>query len=144
MVVGRVPESLQKQFDDSGIDIYWRGVVKREEIPAIDRSAHMLFSSDINAACPNSVIEALACGLPVIGYDTGSLAELVTNGAGAIARYGGDVWKLEKPDAHALADAAQLVLNNQESSRLAARARAVELFDIQRIADQYLQVLIGN
>jgi glycosyltransferase involved in cell wall biosynthesis len=54
------------------------------------------------------------------------------------------VWKLEKPDAHALADAAQLVLNNQESSRLAARARAVELFDIQRIADQYLQVLIGN
>jgi len=29
-----------------------------------------------NAACPNSVIEAVCCGLPVVGYDSGSMKEL--------------------------------------------------------------------
>jgi glycosyltransferase involved in cell wall biosynthesis len=141
MVVGSVPDSLQKNFQNRDIKIEWRGVVKRTEIPSIDRSAHLLFSSDINAACPNSVIEALACGLPVIGYDTGALPELIEGDAGAVARYGGDVWKLEKPDIHTLADAAQQVISDPQKNRLAARARAVELFDIKKIADQYLEML---
>lgn len=142
MVVGKVPDSLKKQYEDSGIELIWRGLVKREEIPAIDRSAHVLFSADVNAACPNSVIEALACGLPVIGFDTGALAELVTGESGAIAPYGSDPWLLQKPDIHALTDAAQQVLADYEKYRVRARARAELVFDIQHIADQYLEVLL--
>lgn len=141
MVVGKAPESFKNLYAESNVNILWKGMVKREEIPTIDRSAHMLFSSDINAACPNSVIEALACGLPVIGYDTGSLAELVTGNAGCIAPYGGDVWKLDKPDIHALADVAHQVILNQQICREAARVRAELTFDINRITDQYLDVL---
>jgi len=126
------------------IDLLWKGVVKRYEIPEIDRSAHFLFSADVNAACPNAVIEALACGLPVIGYDTGALPELLINGAGRIAAYGGDPWKLEKPDLYALLDAAQEVLKNQEAFNLAARKRAERAFDINTIASSYLQVLLGD
>ncbi len=66
--------------------------------PEIDRSAHMLFSADLNAACPNSVIEAMACGLPVAGFDTGALNELIVGDAGRLVPYGGDPWRLEKPD----------------------------------------------
>ncbi len=142
MVVGKVPEALKTSMADAGVEIVWKGMVKREAIPALDRSAHLLFSSDINAACPNSVIEALACGLPVIGYDTGALSELVANGAGAIAAYGSDPWKLQKPDLHTLTDAAQSVLSNQQGFRKVARARAERMFDIQHIADQYLEALL--
>lgn len=142
MVVGSVPANLQISYLGSGVDIAWKGLVKREAIPAIDRSAHLFFSSDINAACPNSVIEALACGLPVIGYDTGSLAELVTPECGAVARYGANPWKLQKPDIHALVDAAQLALVDHAQKRAGARARAEEAFNIERIADQYLEVLL--
>jgi glycosyltransferase involved in cell wall biosynthesis len=142
VVAGSAPDSFKQLYAESGIPICWKGLVKREEIPLLDRSAHMLFSSDINAACPNSVIEALACGLPVIGYDTGSLAELVTGEAGAIAHYGGDPWQLQKPDVHTLADAAQSVFLNQTACRKAARAWAEEAFNIQHIADQYLKVLL--
>ena len=143
MVVGSVPQTLKDKYQNSGLDISWRGVVKREDIPAIDRSAHLLFSSDVNAACPNSLIEAMACGLPVIGYDTGALPELVTGGSGSIARYGNNPWKLQKPDIHSLADAAQDVLTNQEPYRKAAREQALKMFDIQSITDQYLKILFG-
>jgi len=142
MVVGSVPENLKERHGKSGVDILWKGVVKGEEIPMLDRSAHLLFSSDINAACPNSVVEALACGLPVIGYDTGSLPELVVGNCGSIARYGADPWKLQKPDVHSLADAARIVLDHQQEYRQVARQRAENAFNIQRIASQYLEALI--
>jgi glycosyltransferase involved in cell wall biosynthesis len=144
MVVGEASVALQQQAHSEQINILWRGVVKRSDIPEIDRSAHFLFSADVNAACSNSVIEALACGLPVVGYDTGALPELLANGAGCIAAYGGDPWKLEKPNLFALVDAAQTVLKNIDSYRLAARKQAELNFDIHTIASSYRQVLLGE
>ncbi|MGW8250548.1 MAG: glycosyltransferase, partial [Anaerolineales bacterium] len=95
VVVGRVPEGLQRQTEEqASIPIRWEGVVEHRHIPEVDRSAHILYAADINAACPNSVIEALACGLPVVAFDTGALPEMVTAGAGQLVPYGGDPWKL--------------------------------------------------
>ena len=80
----------------------WLGVIPHEQIPDLDRSAHLFFTAEINAACPNSVVEALACGLPVVGYATGSIPELVGDDAGAVRPYGSDHWKLEVPDSEEL------------------------------------------
>ena len=74
------------------------------------RSSHLLFSAEVNPPCPNSVIEALACGLPVVGFDTGSLSELVQGDAGRLVPYGADQWKLQKPDIPMLAEVATEVL----------------------------------
>lgn len=144
MVVGSVPDSLRQKAERDGLSINWKGVVDRRDIPAIDRSAHLFFSSDINAACPNSVIEALACGLPVVAYDTGALPEMVPGDAGCIARYGSNVWKLQKPDVHALVDAASEVLRHRESYSRAARARAEQTFDIKKITKAYLEALLTD
>lgn len=144
MVVGKVPLSLKDTVSAQDVTIDWKGVVRREDIPEIDRSAHILFSADINAACPNSVIEAMACGLPVIGYDTGALKELISQGAGEVAPYGSDVWQLKQPDVHALADAAQKVLQSQETYAKRARAHAQAHFDIHMIADRYLEMLLSS
>jgi len=144
MVVGRVSPELKETVKDQGVSIEWKGVVPREQIPEIDRSAHVLFSADINAACPNSVIEAMACGLPVVGYDTGALRELVIQGTGEIAPYGSDVWQLKKPDIHALADAAQKVFSAQTDYSKAARQHALASFDIQQVANRYLEMLLRD
>jgi glycosyltransferase involved in cell wall biosynthesis len=141
-IVGDAPQTLREAAQREYANIDWRGVVKREDIPAIDRSAHLMFSSDVNAACPNSVIEAMACGLPVVGYDTGSLRELVANGAGEVAAYGSDVWKLMQPDIYALVDAAQQVFNNSTEYSQRAREQAINHFDVQEIAAQYGRVLL--
>lgn len=143
-VVGEVPDDLKRLAEGNEKNIEWLGVVKRDEIPSIDCASHILFSADINAACPNSVIEAMACGLPVISYDTGALPELVGGDSGRIARYGTDVWKLEPPDIYALADAAQAVLADREYFSRNARKRVVDHFDIQAVVDRYLTILLPD
>lgn len=116
--------------------------VQREHIPWLMRSAHALFSAEVNPPCPNSVIEALACGLPVIGFDTGSLSEIVQGDAGRLAAYGTNPWKLETPDIPSLATAAVEVFDEQTRFRTAARARAEAEFDVEKMVDEYLKVLL--
>lgn len=143
MVVGDVSDAVKARIHTSSPDLWitWRGIVPREAIPAIDRSAHLLFSTDINAACPNSVIEALACGLPVLAYDTGALSELVPTGAGRVVPYGSDHWQLEDPLIPPLAKAAVEILNDNPGYRQRARDRARSAFDLDEMVESYLDVL---
>ncbi len=125
--------------------VRWLGVVPRVDIPALDRSAHLLFSAELNPPCPNAVIEALACGLPVVGYAEGALPELVGEDGGALAPWGSRVWHLEAPLCREeLAESTRRLLGEGESARRRARARAERLFDLETMADRYLQVLLGG
>jgi len=143
VIVGRVDvrtkNNLQEQKD---FRIRFIESVPREEIPFLERSSHLLFSAEVNPPCPNSVIEAMACGLPVVGFDTGSLSELVQGNAGRLVAYGADPWKLEKPDIPSLADAAEEVLRENERFRKSARARAESVFGLDTMVDEYLKVLL--
>jgi glycosyltransferase involved in cell wall biosynthesis len=144
MVVGDASANLRRQTEREGLQIDWQGVIDRSQIPAFDRSAHVFLSTDINAACPNSVIEAMACGLPVAAYDTGALPELVTENSGRLARYGSNPWKLQKPDLHTLADAVSDVLHHYDEYSRAERSHAEQAFDIKKITRQYMEVLLGE
>lgn len=144
-VAGQVPDELKKLWDQQGgVPIDWLGVVPRERIPEVDRSAHLLFSSDLNAACPNSVIEAMACGLPVAGFATGSLPELVQGDAGRVAPYGSNYWNLEAPVIDGLVQAAQEIMADLPRFREAARRKAEEKFSTEKMVDAYLRELIGD
>ncbi len=145
MVAGRLSPEVQARWEAyPGVRLRWAGLVSRDRIPEIDRSAHLLYSSDVNPACPNSVIEALACGLPVLAFDTGALPELVTGDAGRLVPYGGDPWKLEWPDIAALSQAALKILTGQERFRQAARQRAEEAFGLERTVAGYVTALLDG
>lgn len=144
MVVGRVSASLQQEWKRrTEINMNFAGQVPGEKIPEIDRSAHVLYAADINPACPNSVIEALACGLPVAGFDTGALSEIITEGSGQLVPYGGDPWKLEPPDISGIAKAANDILISQPGYRKNARKRAEKAFGLDHMVEGYLKVLIA-
>lgn len=142
-VAGKVDGRTQARLvKENKIPVEFVGVIPRERIPELMRSSHLLFSAEINPPCPNSVIEALACGLPVVGFDTGSLRELVGEQAGKLVPYGGDPWKLETPDVPALANTAIEILKNQERFGSAARARAEEALGLDKMVDAYLKFLL--
>jgi glycosyltransferase involved in cell wall biosynthesis len=144
LVVGRVDRRTQNKFNQqTAFRIKFMNTVPREHIPWLMRSAHLLFSAEVNPPCPNSVIEALACGLPVIGFDTGSLSEIIHGDAGRLVPYGGDPWKLENPDIPGLANAAVELLEEQARFRNSARDRAETVFGLDKMVDEYLKILLG-
>ena len=144
LIVGRVDERRKAEtLAKAKADIQFLGVVPRESIPEIDRSADLYFSAEANPPCPNAVIEALACGTPVLGFDTGSLAELVPPSAGRSVPYGGDEWKLDWPDIPALAEAAQEILANQSQFSVGARKHAEENLGLELMIDKYLDFMEG-
>lgn len=141
VVAGTVDESTQRKMQ-SNIPVKFLGTVPREEIPKLARSSHLMYCAEVNPPCPNSVIESLACGLPVIGFDTGSLKELVGDEAGVIVPYGANPWMLETPDTDALAESAGEVIGKQSQFRAAARKRAEAEFGLDKMVESYLKVLL--
>jgi glycosyltransferase involved in cell wall biosynthesis len=150
MIVGRVAKELQRRWEAyleplaAQARITWAGLAPRHSIPAIDRSAHLLYSADVNPACPNAVIEALACGLPALAFDTGALPEIVTPSAGRIVPYGGNPWRLDPPDISALARGALEILQAGAAMRKAARERAEAAFGLEAMVEAYLDFLGGG
>jgi glycosyltransferase involved in cell wall biosynthesis len=143
MIVGRVDGRTKNKLGfQNAFRIQFMDTVQREHIPWLMRSSHALFSAEVNPPCPNSVIEALACGLPVVGFDTGSLSELVRGDAGRLVPYGANEWKLQKPDISALANATMEVFDEQDRFRTLARTRAESFFDVDKMVDEYLKVLL--
>lgn len=143
VVAGTVDEATQQKLK-SKVPVKFLGTVPRADIPKLARSSHMMYCAEVNPPCPNSVIEALACGLPIIGFDSGSLNELVTEDAGCIVPYGTNPWKLETPNIEALASSAGEVLEKQDQFRAAARRRAESAFGLDQMVESYLKVLLDD
>ena len=148
-IAGNVPEAIREKvferMSDSTavVSVDFLGIIEKSRLIELENSSHMLFSVELNPACPNSVIEALACGLPVIGFDTGALKD-VTGVGGIIVPYGTDVWKLEKPILFPLIDAAEKVYRENQKFRKAARKQAESHFSIDKITEEYLSFLFGS
>jgi glycosyltransferase involved in cell wall biosynthesis len=144
MIVGRVDGRTKNRLKyQTAFRIQFMDTTPRDHIPWLMRSSHLLFSAEVNPPCPNSVIEALACGLPVAGFETGSLSELVQGDAGSLVPYGANPWRLQTPDIPALAEAATQVLLDQPLFRKSAREKAESAFDVEKMVDEYLNVLLS-
>ena len=106
------------------------GPYTQTQAPEVFRQAHLLIHTKYNDPCPTTVLEAMACGLPVVYSATGGVPELVGPDAG-IGVPGALSWDNEiPPDPPALADAVLEVLRDRDRFAAAARRRAVERFDL--------------
>lgn len=144
-VAGKISDAHRARVESkTRISIRWLGAIPREQIPQVMRSAHVFFSADLHPACPNAVIEALACGLPVVSFDTGALTELVIGDAGRVVPYGSNSWNIEPPDISALAQAAHEILQNQKNFSTRARFHAEQELGLDKMVERYLGVLLGE
>jgi glycosyltransferase involved in cell wall biosynthesis len=111
------------------------------EVKIAQSKASIFLSVEPNPPCPNAVLEAMAAGLPVIGLNTGSLAELVGKG-GELAECDGNPWRLDVPrNLDGVGEAARQVLANWPVYSRSAQAEVRTRFDILQTAKAYLRVL---
>jgi glycosyltransferase involved in cell wall biosynthesis len=116
------------------------GPFTQEAAPGLLRRGHLLLHTQYNDACPTIVLEAMACGLPVVYGRTGGVPELVGEEAGL--GVGGETsWDREiPPDPEALAAAALRVCEARPAFSAAARRRAVDRFDVRPWVERHREI----
>jgi glycosyltransferase involved in cell wall biosynthesis len=102
------------------------GVKSREEVASLMRSSDFLFFPSEFDPCPNTVIEAMACGLPVLYHPSGGTVELVGD-AGV-------------PFSGSLEADVSRLLGQRPALRECGLARA-EDFSAERVAGRYAEVM---
>jgi len=72
------------------------GGMDKREISIHLHQTDILIHCQLNPACPNSVIEAVSCGVPVVGFDTGAMKEILYFCPELLAYVSDDVFKKYK------------------------------------------------
>ena len=110
---------------------------RQDEAPDIYRSAHLLLHTKFNDPCPTVPIEAMSCGLPVVGTQSGGMPELVPHQCGILVPVP-QGWKKDVAgDPADLADAVERVMENHPDMSSAARDHAVHTFELRNWLDRH-------
>lgn len=121
---GKPPPSV------AGLTVYDIGRLDNRALLAdLYNAADLLLAPFAEDNLPNVVLEAIACGTPVVAYRAGGIPDAVVEGSsGALAPPG---------DARAFGEALSRALESQDSLSRGARARAEALFDLRACATSY-------
>lgn len=77
---GEQRESLERQAAELGIAEQTRFLGRRSDVPLIMQASDLLVTSSAWEGFPYVIVEALACGLPIVATDVGGVREGVLNG----------------------------------------------------------------
>lgn len=132
---GPLRQSLQEHIQRAGLDdVVWMAG-DRDDVPALLQMMDIFVLPSLGEGVSNTILEAMASGLPVIATDIGGNPELVephVNG-----------FLFDVGNAQALADIVADLLDRDGLSQTmgkAARQRVEERFDWQHTVDRYLSV----
>jgi glycosyltransferase involved in cell wall biosynthesis len=115
------------------------GPYAQRDAPTLYRRAHVLLHPKVNDPCPNVVLEAMACGVPIVHSATGGTPELV--GGAGVGVPSETTWEEDvPPDPGELAAGVRTVLSGLDAYRVAARTRAVEHFDLRPWVERHQEL----
>jgi glycosyltransferase involved in cell wall biosynthesis len=115
--------------------VHFHGWVDREEIVQQYREADLFVTATTWEGMPNTVLEGMACGLPVVATRASGLEELVREGVNG--------YLVNINDPGALADRLAVLINNPyERRRMSKESRKIaeQEFAWEYIAEQYERI----
>lgn len=134
-------EEVERMFKASADGVGYEFIALGRDIPYINdvrQMAELYASMDLFVTpslqdnLPNTIMEAMACGIPCVGFNVGGIPEMIDHKVnGYVARY---------KDAEDLAQGIRYVLDAENYERLAAAARekVLRCYSEEAVAKRYI------
>lgn len=132
---GFLRNTLQMNYGHLGNRVHWQGRVSSRELPKYLHQARLFVLPSHYEGHPKALIEAMACGLPVLGTAVPGIREVLVHGKTG--------W-LCHPDVVSLRQSIQSLLSQQElCHKLGQQARktALQKYGLDRVIQAELAVL---
>jgi glycosyltransferase involved in cell wall biosynthesis len=122
-------------IESSNYKIIQLGYIQdKEEISDIYNIADVFCISSLDDNFPTTVLEALACGVPVVGFSVGGIPEQVTEDCGIMVK---------PKDSKSLGEAINKLLNDDEMRKrfgLSCRKRVLQNYTVEKFRDKYIEI----
>lgn len=134
---GKLRESLQRAAAAMGSRIHWQPRVSNDELPGYLNRAELFVLPSHYEGHPKAMIEAMACGMAVIGADSPGIRGLI--------RHGETGWMCGTDSASIGAAIQQLLARPSLRAELGRNARqyVLEHFALDRVVEMELALLRG-
>ncbi len=142
----KTPGLCQKQtveiIDRLGLKnaVEFTGPYSQKDAPQIYNRADILLHTKWRDPCPGLVIEAMACGLPVVYSSSGGVPELVSKECGLGIKADGDWENIDPPNPKELFKAILHVCKTLHKYSTFSRKRAVEYFNISSFINKHKEI----
>lgn len=117
-----------------------QGPYTQEQAPTIYQNSDAYVMTKYLDPCPNTVIEAMACGLPVLYSNSGGVSELVGETAGIGLSVPEEWNRVHVPHATLIAEGMLKIASSREVMGIAARQRAIAKFDIRNWIERHRMI----
>ncbi|MCX6763204.1 MAG: glycosyltransferase family 4 protein [Candidatus Moranbacteria bacterium] len=133
---GNEKEKLEKLAENLKLKnrIKFLGLISHEKLPEIYQSAYVFVLPSLNEGMSNTILEALAAGLPIIATDTGGTKELLRDGENGFI--------IQMKNAKNIAEKIEKLMADdtlRKNMSLVSRKKA-ESLSWKNVADKYLSL----
>jgi glycosyltransferase involved in cell wall biosynthesis len=121
-----------QNFDNFPVPVHYLGkITQPEEMVKAYNAANMIVVPSLEDNLPNTVMEALSCGVPAVGFSTGGIPEMIDHQVnGFVSAFG---------SAESLAEGITWVLQNDGNNAISenARKKVLNTYSEKIVSSQY-------
>lgn len=131
LIAGSGGEEIQKEL---ALPTRSMGYVSPQQMPELYNAVDLFVTPSLYENLPNTIMEAMACGIPCVGFQTGGIPEMISHGEnGYVAKY---------KDAADLAKGMVWALQDELYTTLSANARnkVLQAYSQEKVALQYKEI----
>ncbi len=136
LIAGNILPKIQNEVKHVIVELKLENAVKflgpytQSESVSVYQRGDILLHTKFMDVCPSMVLEAMACGLPVVYSKTGGTPELVGEEAGIGIETKQSLYDVHLPDSQDLANAILNVSHKHEAYSVASRTQVESNFDL--------------